>query len=145
MLKTYANYQWRTFYSPKIESVNSFICQYDLDGNLLHTYESIEKAEKGTNTNRSSIINCYAGRYEMGGNYVWRKYNGRENIIPKIDINFSKIKPIQLLDDDNNVIRTFKSAKSASKELGFKDSQGIIKVCNGTRIKTHGMRFQYAL
>lgn len=144
LLKTYGNYQWRMFYSEKIESISPVICQYDLDGNLLHIYDSLEEAELKTNTNRSSIINCYAGRYEMGGNYVWRKYNNKENVFCKIDIVFSKIKLIQLIDDDNNIIKTFKSARSASKELGFKDASGIIKVCKGIRKKTHGMKFKYA-
>lgn len=144
LLKTYANFQWRTYYARKIDGIDAVICQYDLDGYLLNKYYSLEDAENSSGTNKSSIINCYQGRYEMGGDYVWRKYNNSENIIEKIDIKFTKIKLIQLIDNDDNVIKTFKSAKSASKALGFKNSDGILKVCKGLRERTHGMKFKYA-
>lgn len=145
LMKSYAGYQWKLYYSEIIQSLEYTICYYNLDGILLGKFNSAIEASEATGLNKSNIINCYQGRYDLCGNYIWVKYNHGEPIKEIIDVQLKKVTLIQWIDDDGICIKTFPSAKAAAKELGFKDAGGIIKVCDGLREKTHGYRFKYKL
>lgn len=45
---------------------------YDLEGNLLHVYDSIKEACLSNNLSRDQISGCLTGRYKRGGGYVWK-------------------------------------------------------------------------
>lgn len=143
--KSYMGYQWKFVYAEKIPPVEIFVyAQYDVSGSLLNVYNDLKEATDKTNIGKSTIINCYSGRYELAGGYVWKRYNiAQEEVQDNIEIKLEKIKLIALIDEYDNVIKVYHSAKEAAKDLGFKDAGGVIKVCEGLQEKTHGYRFRY--
>lgn len=48
------------------------ILQYDLNGNFIREWESIELASKSTNINRNGITGCAIGRYKQSGGFIWK-------------------------------------------------------------------------
>jgi transcription elongation factor Elf1 len=54
---------------------NKKITQYDLEGNILNTFQEPSKASHIVNYD--SIINCCLGKYKTAGGYVWR-FDGDE-------------------------------------------------------------------
>lgn len=46
--------------------------QYDLDGNLIATYNSAKEAAKITNSNYVSICQCCTGRNKTANGYIWK-------------------------------------------------------------------------
>lgn len=144
--KVYANHQWRFEYYNKISSVEIFVyAKYDVNGALLSAYDSLKEASENSNTSKSTIINCCSGRYDLAGGYIWKKYDiSQEKIQDRIEVKLDRVKLIELVDDNDNRIKVYNSAKEASIDLGFKDSSGIYNVCNGVYKQTHGYRFRYA-
>ncbi len=51
------------------------ICQYDFEGNLIKTWDSIVEAAKFYNINRSGISNCCANRIKTSYGFIWKYYN----------------------------------------------------------------------
>lgn len=49
------------------------VCQYDLQDNLLNTFDSISDAAKQTDTDRSSISSCLSGRSKTANGFKWKK------------------------------------------------------------------------
>lgn len=56
--------------------INDFkVAQYDLDGNLVHVYDSIRDASYDTGVSYSCIWNCVYGRTRKSRGFIWRKYD----------------------------------------------------------------------
>lgn len=51
--------------------------QYDLQENLIKTWNSITEASVETNTSRTGIIACCKNKYKSSNNYIWRYENER--------------------------------------------------------------------
>lgn len=141
----FEGFQWSFNYMEKMEPADIYvICKYEISEKLLATYNTPKEASFDTGIPSSTIINCYNGRYDLGAGYVWKKYNISKEIIEDvIEVNLSRIKLIALVDENDNVIKVYHSAKEAARDLGFKDAGGVIKVCEGLQKKTHGYKFKY--
>lgn len=48
------------------------VSQFDLEGNFIATYESINTASRITNVNHTLIGYCCKGDYAHAGNYIWK-------------------------------------------------------------------------
>ena len=48
------------------------ILQYDLDGNILKKWDSINECEKQLNIHQSNIVACAKGRIPTAGGYKWK-------------------------------------------------------------------------
>lgn len=48
------------------------VCQYDLKGNHIKTYDSITMASKETNTNRQKISDVCIGKRKKTNNFIWK-------------------------------------------------------------------------
>jgi len=85
--------------------------QYDLDWNLIKTYESIKIASESTHENAGSISSCCQRRCKKCNKYIWRY----------VDENKQKhnLSPILLIDSQNNVINKFDIVKDAIKFTGL--------------------------
>lgn len=59
----------------QIRKENKPVLQFDLDGNFLREYMSINEANRITGINSSYIIRCCKGRCDIAGNYKWRYKN----------------------------------------------------------------------
>lgn len=51
------------------------VCQYDLNGNLITTYENIRQASIKTGIRKNGIWSCCINKYSHSGGYVWRYNN----------------------------------------------------------------------
>lgn len=93
------------------------INQYDLDGNFLKTYNSLQEASNLTKTRRTSISGCLSGTYKTANGFIWKKSNDN-SIIPK-NIKYFLRNPIYQLDDNKNILKEFKSCTEAQDYLGL--------------------------
>lgn len=48
------------------------VLQYDMNGNFINRYESLNQAGNKTNTNRKTISLCCKGLYKQAGGYIWK-------------------------------------------------------------------------
>lgn len=82
--KTAHNFQWRYAddYPPQINippvekyvsKKRNVIYQYDLNNNLLNTFDNITIASKSTGVGRTSISNCINNYSKTAGGYIWKK------------------------------------------------------------------------
>lgn len=143
--RVFEGYQWSFNYVEKMNPVDIYvICQYGIDGKLINIYNTPKEASLDTGITSSTITSCYNNKYDLGGGYIWKKCNiSQENVDNIIEVQFKKIKLIALIDDNNNIVKVYHSAKEASEDLNFKDCSGIWNVCNGVYDKTHGYKFKY--
>lgn len=56
----------------KFEERKKSVHQYDLDGNLIETFESIQQASKLTKVAAPSICLCCQGKRLSAGKFMWR-------------------------------------------------------------------------
>lgn len=49
------------------------VLQYDLQGNFIREWESVDGAAKQLNIHNSSIRACCKGLYKHAGGYVWKR------------------------------------------------------------------------
>lgn len=104
---------------PYIESKSTRckkIYQFDIDKNLINSFDSITDAASFTNTSRTSILGCLKGKYKTANGFLW-SYN---NICPEIETRMERIY-IQQCDELGNVLNIFPSCKSAERYLNLKD------------------------
>lgn len=57
---------------------NKSVCQYDMNGNLIKTFDSITIAGKELNISDSGISQCCKNKLKSFHNYIW-KYKGDDN------------------------------------------------------------------
>lgn len=98
------------------------VYQFDLKGNLVKSYLSIKQASKETGINKSSIGFVCRGLKTTAGGFIWSFDNNKDKIkfITEKIINSHTEKPVLQLDLNNNLIKKWKSATVAAKELGLK-------------------------
>lgn len=65
-------YEGRGVYDPKL------VYQYNLDGELIRSFDSINQASKITNVDYRSIIACCNKKYKTAGGYIWSYENNKE-------------------------------------------------------------------
>ena len=94
---------------------NRKVYQFDFDGNLLNSYESLQEASKKTNTSRSSISSCLTGTYKTANGFLW-SYTIEP---PKIEMSITRTKIIQL-NDRNEIIGEYCSCSDAERKLSLK-------------------------
>lgn len=70
----------------------------------------------------------------------WGKKRSKEHMIGTTR---TCCKPVDIIDEDGNILRTFYSAKEAKRILGT-DSSSIKRVCCGQEKRVKGYRFQYS-
>ncbi len=72
--KTCKGFYWS--YSSTFQEVYDYrkksVNQFDLESNLLNTYESISEASKVSGVNKSSIAKCCRGERKKAGDFIWK-------------------------------------------------------------------------
>jgi hypothetical protein len=118
--------------APKSNSV----IKYDLHGNKVGEYLSIESAGKKCHLASASISLCCRGKAKSCGGFIWRFKN--DAVGDKIkDIERSKLfSPVAKCGMSGKIIREFVSISEAVKATGV-SSSNISDCCNG-RAKTAG-------
>ena len=111
---TYGTAIERKIISNAINSGRPPVIQYDLSGNVVGRYEygaAQVKRELGI-----KIMNCLHHECATAGGYVWR-YEG--DPFSYTESSMGIMKCLDLYDESLNLIKTFKTIKEASEELGL--------------------------
>lgn len=141
--KTIGGYVWRyptdSFDKYSCESkVLKPVVQYDINGNYIAEFESIEQAKNQTNVR--NISTCVVGRKKTSGGFVWR-YKG--DPFDKYDVIYKQRGiPIKQYNLDGTYIKTYPSQEAASQETGI-NAGHISSVCSGKRISCGGYIWRY--
>lgn len=97
--------------------------QYEKNGNFIKEFESASAAASSLNLDSTVIFSCINGKIKTAGGYVWRSkdqpYKGEyaDHHSP------SSGRPITQLDEQDNIIATFKTITAASKATGVRFKQ----------------------
>ena len=132
-----------------LKKTRKAVCQYDLDGEYIKTFQSISDAQRGMGIRygiRSAILRTqssagYQWRY-MNENYLLNvgKYN-RNKSNPLI-ASKSRMRLVEKIDKYGNVIEVFSSIKEAEAKLNISN---VSAVCNGARSNSMGQYFRYKI
>ncbi len=134
------------------------VLQYDLNGNLIAEYDSLQEASKKTGFCISGIGNCCNGKAHTCNGFKWKydeefnkKYRkstkrivkpkpslkGRPSEVPK------RWKKVYQYDECYNLIKIFASFKQVAEEFG--EYKNVSAVCRGQREHAYGYRWSYTL
>lgn len=139
-------------------SYDASVDQYDQEGNLIATYQSMYEAEHNAPTTKARILKCCNGKLVTSGKCIWR-YNGEpfDKYPTKVERNTaadtkerlrqrnlnseytkSVSQPVGMYNDDWELIKIYPSTSQAVKDKG----QGVIKVLRGEQIHCKGYRWK---
>lgn len=146
---TSGGYQWRRFrdsgyknigkVKSGIDNVIKEVDQYDLDGNWIKTFKSLQKAADEVGGYSSTIVKVCTGKLRQTRGYQWRYHtdNSIKNIGRYTRDKVAKRKIYQL--QGNNVIAEYESISEAAKITGFSMQSISGSINNG--ILAHGFRW----
>ncbi len=134
-------------------SLNSMskIDQYDFNGNLINTFNSLQDAKEIFAASAKASTNIGAackGESMTAYGYVWRYHNEPFDKYPIRENDYNRIK-IDQYSIDGKYIKTFNSASDAGKSLnkitksGKGQSSHIINCCIGKRKTAYGYTWRY--
>ena len=119
------------------------IIQYDLQGNKLKVWNSMQEAVENIKVLQNSITNCCQGRYKSAGGFIWRYFT--EDAPDKINEITSKHSLIIANKDkfviyqytlDKTLVRCYKSYKEAEYINSDWHRAGIYQCCT-KQLKTY--------
>ncbi len=114
--------------------------QYNLDGELMMTYESATEASRQTDTPQSKITECCKRHRVTANDYQWRYYDDIQDI-GKVQKKFITGKKVAQCDDNWNIINVYDSFKEAARAVNG-TSSAISRVCSGLNIHHKGYRWK---
>ena len=125
-------------------SINDYYitAQYDLKGYLLNIYPSMREARRITGISIDCAIH---GKALKAGNFQWRKYNNRDEVLLKIERYKKPRYGRKVLQYDlyGNFIEKWDGGISEIKEiLGYSQST-ISNCCNGKILSSHGCKWRW--
>lgn len=119
---------------------NRKILQYNLNGELIRIYDTLEEASKLTNTSKSLITNnCKRKHSNTANGYVWRYEDSPLQENEKIPL---KEKKVLQYDLNGNFLQEYQSLTEASKITGI-NLGNIGSVCQGKRDTAGNYRWKY--
>ena len=116
------------------------VYQYDMNGNYIQSFESLNLAQNMTGISHQLIIGCCKKKYNYGGGFIWR-YDKHDNI--EVDRSKFHIKPIKMYDMDGIFIKEYQSTKLAAIDNNL-DPSCITKCCKKKIKQYKGNRFCYS-
>jgi len=130
------NLEWMTngqnqqhAYENNLKPNSRHVSQYDLDGNYIETFKSLNEAERVTGVSQQNIGKACKGEYAMAGGFQW-KYAEDNSCVGKYAKTPNKNSvAVAKLDKHGNIIKVFPSIAEACRETGSYDSL-IRKFCN---------------
>lgn len=123
------------------------VCQYDLNGILLNTYNSRIEAMKETGVNDGSIYFCCNRITKTAGGWIWRDV---DDLLTEEEIKWcnetafkKRQKPVMQYNIFGEFIKIYESATIAKRETGCDNSE-IGKCCRGEIESVKGFIWRYA-
>ena len=150
-LLDYDNYSVQESIRRRTENNKKKVCQFDINGNLINTFNSESEARSHIGASRGSIGNCCNNfdKYKTAKGYIWlwedQKYLIQERV-KQLRISRRSVPIMQQvaqLDINGNIIAVFASAKEAAKSFGRKKDSHIGDCCKGRRKTCFGYRWQF--
>lgn len=122
------------------------VCQYDLDGNYLNSYESVDVAADDTGVSKESIRRVCSGVRNTGGGYMWRRYC-EEEIPKKIgayskEVQTSTPRKISQYNVSGEIIETYDSISEAVRKTGI-NAKSIRENAKGKQNHAGGYIWKY--
>ncbi len=119
---------------------------YNLDGKFVRTYKSARAASKSLHLHPRTIEKCIRGESKTAKGMLWRRFNDN-NVPAEIEplgkrITTISARPIALIDENNQIIKTYPSIRKASIENKI-DPKSIRDVLNGKSKFAKGNRYRY--
>jgi len=129
------------------EKNNKPVIQYDLDGNFIAEYESLNQATKSMNLKQcSGISECLRGNRQKAGNYQWR-YKNNEIIKNIGKVRKSKTglsgKLIGQFNLDNELLKSWDNAREAANHVGLKSGSSVLNAINSENRTAGGYKWKY--
>ena len=115
------------------------INQYDLDGNFIKTWDSVQSAINYYNN--KAIEFCCKKRRKSASGFQWQFYENNTNNIEKHKNNW--IKKINQYDVDGNFIQQYNSIKEVCEKFNV-FSSNVTMCCQGKQKTLKGFVFKYA-
>ena len=130
----------------KEHNTSKTIHQYSLKGDYIASYGSCYEAARILGKNYKSINSCVNNSCKSAHGFQW-SFEFYKNIdayyIPKKQ-NYYQERPVNMLDNNGNIIKTFKSSADAQRELQ-KNKNKIFEVCKGKRKHWAGYKWEYKI
>lgn len=128
----------------KYKGCNSYsarkVNQYDLQGNLIKTWNCICEAGEKLNIDYTNIVKCCTYKILSAGGYQWRYIE--DNNIGVYNREFARCRKINQYDLQGNFIKTWESSSEAQRILNI-NYASIIKCCNKQRKSAGGYIWRY--
>ena len=127
-----------------ISKNNRHIFQYDLKGNFIKEWKSINSIKRDLGIENCNIISCCNGRLGYCNNFQWRYTYYEKLDIAKTrsqKIKESKYKIVYQYDYNGNFLKSYDSVIETEKDgFGYKN---ISACCLGKRLSAYGFRWSY--
>lgn len=117
------------------------IAVYNLNGKYLKSFNSIKECAVELNLDSSCIVKCCKNKIKYYNKYVFKYYSNKKNINAVSTIGHAS-KKVALLNEKLEIIKIWKSASRAGKELNICPS-GILHVCNNRKSHTKNYKFKF--
>lgn len=118
--------------------IKKIVYQYDLNGELINTYDSLESASYAVEAKRQNISKVCIGINKTCKGFYW-SYSNEFKLNDKKDI---RMKSVAQHTIEGKIINNFKSASEASRLTGISKSC-ITKCCRGERKTSGGFIWNY--
>ncbi len=125
--------------NPNRYSTSRAVKQYDLERNFIGEYKSIKEASRKTGCSISCIYNVCSGLSKSHKGYVF-KYSD-ENVLNRPATKCPN--NVDRIDEDGNVIKTYKSIRAAAIDLEISYSSIYTVLGRVTKKTRGGYRFRY--
>ena len=147
VLLDYDNYSLNESLRRRNERLNKKVCQFNLNGELLRTFNSIKEADLFIQASRGAISCCCNGvpghKTVKGYLWLWEDDKQKINELVKSLDNGHREQKVAQLDKDGNVIAIFNSAKEAAQFFGKLKDSHIGDCCKGRKKTCFGYRWRY--
>ena len=116
------------------------VIQYSKSGDFIKEYPSIRDAELAFNKKQGSTLiwHCCNGKKPSALGYIWA-YKGEPCVVKQS----KKVKPVNQLDKNGNLIQKFESVKAAAESIN-RSSESVIYACKKENKYLEGYLWEYA-
>lgn len=104
--------------------------QYNLEGKLIMTFDSIKDAADQTGCIAARITDVCMGNRKTTGDYQWRYDDAGIDELPPVKMRANKRKCVAQIDKNGEVIAIYGSYREAAKAVNG-DQSAISRVCSG--------------
>lgn len=121
------------------------ILQYDFEGNFIREWPSTREAARALKIDNSGISRACNKEGFSCGNFLWKWKEDKETTVEELMLNYaksSKCCSVDLVDENKKIIKTYRSAREAEKQLSLPRGK-VSEVCWHKRPHTCNYKFEW--